>query len=484
MIEAFSHMLWPLMACFVLVGIHAYLGVHVLARKVIFVDLALAQIAALGAVYGVFIGLSLEANSWAIKGVSVAFTLLGALLFSFTRTPDERVPHEAIIGIIYAATLSMTVLVTTNLPHGADEVRQMLAGSILWVTKDQVLITAVLYAFIGIIHVIFRRQFFLLSTELALRTSSTLNIKLWDFLFYATFGVVVTSSVGMGGVLLVFGYLVIPSVIGVMLASKTLWRLIIGWGSGVLMSVVGVIVSFYADLPSGPTIVVLLSALLVAISLVLEVRNNKTRRLGFFHLSMIGLILGALVALPIWFHDVIFAEQQEIKSRLHILTHEQDDRGEQVNQIRSALSSKNQEEVMQALELIRNKKLVLLVEDVAPFLRSNDNKVRELAVKVLAKLKDKRALPHLSSAIAPEKDVYIKIEMAEALLSLGDVRGLVVLENIMSTSSIEFAKEDALMHLNEWLIGAPSSAKELAVWLKKNHGKIRFDELKNKFYLE
>src|SRR5579871_3625160 len=159
MLEAFSHMLWPLLACFVLVGIHAYLGIHVIARKVIFVDLALAQLAALGAVYGVFIGISIEVSPWLLKAVSVVFTLFGALLFSFTRSTDDRVPHEAIIGIIYAAALSMTLLLTANLPHGADEVSQMLAGNILWVTPREVIYTAILYAIVGFFFLLFQKAF-------------------------------------------------------------------------------------------------------------------------------------------------------------------------------------------------------------------------------------------------------------------------------------------------------------------------------------
>lgn len=274
MLEAFSLMLWPLMACFILVGIHAYLGLHVIARKVIFVDLALAQIAGLGAVYGLFLGLSFEHDIWHIKLISVAFTLVGALVFSLTRTHNEKIPHEAIIGIIYAAALSMTLILSANLPHGSDEVSQMLSGSILWVTPPEVIYTGCLYAVVGLIHWLFRKHFFALSSELALNTPPTLHTRLWDFLFYATFGAVVTSSVGIGGVLLVFGFLVIPSIIGVMTAQSIKARLLVGWGTGVLASIIGVVLSYQFDLPSGPTIVVVLSAFLLLIGLS-RVRQRK-----------------------------------------------------------------------------------------------------------------------------------------------------------------------------------------------------------------
>lgn len=476
MTEVFSQMFWPLMACFVLVGIHAYLGIHVLGRKVIFVDLALAQIAALGAVYGVFIGYSFETDTLAIKGVSVAFTLIGALIFSFTRTPDERVPHEAIIGIIYAAALSLTVVVTANLPHGAEEVQQMLAGNILWVTRNEVLYTALLYAAVGVVHIIFYRQFFLLSRELESKNAPNLNTKLWDFLFYATFGIVVTSSVGMGGVLLVFGYLVIPSVIGVMLAHSTRMRLIIGWGVGALMSVVGVIVSYYMDLPSGPTIVVLLSLLLLFLALGREVAHVATRRRGLLHVALILAIGFIALFIPVYQYLGISNDKP---SRLHLFSHG----GSEEDAVRAALSSTDDDDVMAALASVKSYWLVKLLPDVTPFLTSTDDKKRELAASVIASLGDKSAIPALSSAIHKEQDVYIKIEMAEALLTLGDKQGLMVLAAILESTSAEFARDDAKLHLSERLIGAPLSNKELIPWLKTNFARIRFDESKKKYYL-
>ncbi len=478
MTEAFSNMLWPLMACLILVGIHAYLGIHVIARKVIFVDLALAQIAALGAVYGVFLGLSFETDAWCIKGVSVLFTLLGAVVFSFTRTDDERIPHEAIIGIIYAATLSMTILVTANLPHGADEVRQMLAGNILWVTKEEVLFTAVLYGVIGAIHMFFRKQFFQLSQERAHRDDADLNVKLWDFLFYATFGVVVTSSVGMGGVLLVFGYLVIPSVIGVMLAHDTKWRLIIGWTCGAVMSVVGVIVSYFLDLPSGPTIVVGLGVLLLIIVLIQELAQGATRRRGFIHAvsicaTVIIVVLGPFV-LNLAPHDDVAR-----KSLLHSITHSDG----AADTVKAALSSHDDEAVMEALKAVKEQGLRDLTLDVVPLLSSLSDKKRELAVKVLASLSDVRAKAYLEKAVRVERDAFIKIEMAETLAILGDTSGIMILAGIAASHQSEFAKDDAFEHLKKRVIGMPSESHEAFRWLKEHSESLVFDDAKKAFFL-
>jgi zinc/manganese transport system permease protein len=278
MAEAFSLMMWPLLACFVLVGIHAYLGVHVIARKVIFVDLALAQLAALGAVYATYAGLSLDAEPALVKLVSIAFTFFGAVLFSFTPKNVDIVPREAFIGIIYAGALSLTILLTSSLSHGAEEVQQLLAGNILWASPEEVISTAILYIVIGLIHFLFRKPFFALSYELANEATLNRSQRLWDFLFYATFGIVVTSSVSIGGVLLVFGYLIIPSVMSVMLANTTRMRLLLAWGSGLLISTLGIVVSYFFDLPTGPTIVVLMGLLLVLVAIVMNLLRGMQKR--------------------------------------------------------------------------------------------------------------------------------------------------------------------------------------------------------------
>lgn len=481
MIDAFSSMLWPLLACFVLVGIHAYLGIHVIARKVIFVDLALAQIAALGAVYGVFLGLSFDADPWAVKGISVLFTFLGALLFSFTRTHDEHIPHEAIIGIIYASALSMTVLFTSNLPHGSDEVRQMLAGSILWVTPKDVFYTAVLYAFIGGLHILFRKQFFALSSEIAKGGKSDFNVKLWDFIFYASFGLVVTSSVALGGVLLVFGYLVIPSVIGVMLAHTTKARLIVGWSIGGLISILGVILSYFLDLPSGPTIVVLLAAALLLLALILELIKKRSRKLGVFHLLFTTSVLVLIIFSKTIYQRIFFDEFQERKARYHALGHERVSDEEQKLTIKKALQSNDHEQIIEALKNIKTRGMAEFFPQILNFLQAKDHRVRELVVEVIAELKIEEAIPPLKKAFFKEADVFIKIEIAEALLKMRISEGLFFLAQVVSQSKSEFAKEDALMHLNDWLTAAPKKAKDLLPWLQKNRNYIDFDPGLQKF---
>ncbi|HXU88749.1 MAG TPA: iron chelate uptake ABC transporter family permease subunit [Methylomirabilota bacterium] len=255
--------LWaPFLMCLVLTGIHAYLGVHVLAREVVFVDIAMAQIAALGATAAFLVGYEVE--HWQSYAYSVAATLLGAVVLSITRSRRRHVSQEAVIGIVYAVSSAAAVLLADRAPHGADQVRSMLVGNLLAVRPLEVAEVAALYALVGLLHWVCRRPFMLISTDPDAAYAGGLNVRLWDFLFYASFGVVVASSVRVAGVLLVFSYLIVPALAGVLLGGSVGARLVIGWAFGTLVSVLGMVASAVFDLPTGATVVCAFGATLVA----------------------------------------------------------------------------------------------------------------------------------------------------------------------------------------------------------------------------
>jgi len=234
--------LWPpFLVAVCLVGIHAYFGIQVLARKVIFVDLALAQIAALGATVAFMLGH--PAQNVATYGYSLAFTGLAAVLLAFTRAWGTRVPQEALIGVIYVVAAAAAILLIDRAPQGAEHLKQILTGNILTSGLGDVAIIVPLYAAIGLLHWLLRR-----------RLSGTGPL-IWEFVFYATFGVVVTSSVAIAGVLLVFSFLIIPAAIGVMFASSLGRQLAIGWVAGTATSAAGLAASFAFDLPTGAAMV-------------------------------------------------------------------------------------------------------------------------------------------------------------------------------------------------------------------------------------
>ncbi len=251
----FEFLLLPFLAGLILTGIHAYLGVHVVERGVIFVDLSLAQIAALGTTAAYLAGNDL--HSTVTYFWSLGFTILGAAIFAITRVHREtRIPQEAIIGIVYAVSAAAAILAMSKAPEGTEHLKDMLVGNILTVNTATVVKTAVLYSLVGLFHFIFRKRFLAISVGAHNGEAENIpNLKFWDFLFYTSFGFVVTSSVAIAGVLLVFSYLIVPSVAAMLFAQSIGKRLAIGWTMGALVSAIGILLSFKLDLPTGATIV-------------------------------------------------------------------------------------------------------------------------------------------------------------------------------------------------------------------------------------
>ena len=261
-----SFLALPFAASLVIAGIHAYLGVHVVERGVIFVDLSLAQIAAFGATIALLLPISDgDPHGSSVYWVSLAFTFLGALLFSTIRSQRARIPQEAIIGIAYAVASAATILAMSKATSEGEHLKDMLVGNILAVSRtgsadDRRAVRA--------------------DRDLSLRVppqvpadlawireraeAEGVSIRLWDFLFYMSFGFVVTRSVAIAGVLLVFCYLIVPSVAAMLYADRIGPRLAIGWTMGSVVSALGVYLSLWLDLPTGATIVCTFGAVLVA----------------------------------------------------------------------------------------------------------------------------------------------------------------------------------------------------------------------------
>jgi zinc/manganese transport system permease protein len=241
-------------ASLILTGIHAYLGVHVVERGVIFVDLSLAQIAALGTTVAYLAGHDLHSSTAYL--FSLGFTFLGAAIFSLTRTHRAtRIPQEAIIGIVYAVSAAVSILVMSKATQETEHLKDMLVGNILSVSWPELGKTAVLYALVGIFHYVFRKRFLLISMNEAEAGRLGWNVRFWDFLFYMSFGFVVTSSVAIAGVLLVFCFLIVPAVAAMLFSERLGPRLAIGWSMGAIVSAAGVALSYVLDLPTGATIV-------------------------------------------------------------------------------------------------------------------------------------------------------------------------------------------------------------------------------------
>ena len=257
----FEFMFAPFAACLVLVGILGYFGIHVLKREIIFIDIAMAQIAALGLTAAFLFNID-EHSKWSYL-FSVGFTTTAAAVFTFMKDEKLHIPLEAIIGLSYAVATTAALIIIDRSAGAGEHIKEMLVGSILWVSWSEILKTAIVCIVIGGIHYRFRNKFVTISEDSRAAQKSGINVKLWDFIFYGTLGVVVMHSVRIGGILVVFAFLIIPSSISVLFSKRWSSRILIGWIVGTLVSVCGLYCSWIFDLPSGPAVILFLGAFLI-----------------------------------------------------------------------------------------------------------------------------------------------------------------------------------------------------------------------------
>ncbi|MDX2054795.1 MAG: iron chelate uptake ABC transporter family permease subunit [Polyangiaceae bacterium] len=252
--------------CLVIASLHVYLGMHVLAREVIFVDLSLAQLAALGATVAALLT-SEEEPGWQAHALALAFTILGAALFAFTRRARKQVSQEAIVGIVYAVASAVTVLVVSHSPHGAEHIKDILVGSLLNTTWANVWQTAAAYVVLGAVQLALAKRFITISWQPDEAEAASRFVAWWDFGFYVLFGLMITISVQFAGILLVFSYLIVPALITRLYLNRLLPRLFAGWGVATAGSLLGLSASWVWDFPTGAAIVAAFGALLAVAAL-------------------------------------------------------------------------------------------------------------------------------------------------------------------------------------------------------------------------
>ena len=463
-----SIMLPPLVACLILTGIHTYLGLHVVSRGVIFVDLALAQIAALGSTFAFLLGF--DPKSPAGYLYSLGFAFLGAAVFSLSRLKDKRVPQEALIGITFAVASSAAILIADRAPQGAEHVKEMLTGSILWITWPTIWKTLAIYVAIGLFHFLFRQKFLLISMQPEEAERRGIAVRWWDFLFYMSFGFVITSSVAIAGVLLVFSFLIIPSVIGMLYSTRIGSRLMIGWASGMLVSLLGLYLSYDFDFPSGPSIVCSFGAFLVVSALIRYLALAQNCVVALAKTGAAALALTSLLILALHFRPV--GTQSEARA---------EDQWEQISQALQDLSSPAGLEAP-ALDLLKTHQEVFqkgLEEGLIHF--------DQRAVQRMGELGDSDLIPFVEGIVETTRDPWMKYYAAEALLRLGDKGGIHHLISILGRQAPVFLKSRAIGKLRG-IIGEDfdfdpmKSAQEnekpinqLEVWWHQNSDRLSWD---------
>jgi zinc/manganese transport system permease protein len=431
----------PFAACVVLVGIHAYLGMHVIQRKVIFVDLALAQLAALGATFGFLIGAGHEGAG--VYLFSLGFALIGAAIFSVSRMRHARIPQEAIIGIVYAVALAMAILVADRAPDGAEHIKETLVGTILWVTWPTIGKTALIYALVGALHYLFRKRFFQISFRPEEAFGENRRVRMWDFLFYLTFAFVITSSVAIAGVLLVFSFLVIPAVIANLFADRIGARLAIGWSVGIVACLAGLAGSYRMDMPSGPAVVTSLGMALIISALIYYIRNAPRR--GAAALKAVAGIAAIFLALAGMYLAVG-------EHGLLAIEHEHDWEVEE-SAVPVHLHPEQADEEFHALQAGCDGQPECVASVLAgqanwpPFigqlLVSDDPGVRERALDVLELLPADARCDLLVTAAGTESDPLLRTREAALLHAAGDRRGLQVALAMLVPETPPLARDEA-----------------------------------------
>ena len=426
-------MLAPRLACLILSITHVYLGIHVVARKVIFVDLALAQIAALGATYATTLGYdaNLPGDDLVVALFSLAFTFAGAGLFSIARMRKERVPQEAFIGIVYAAASAAAVLILSKSPTGGEELKHMLVGDILLVSIPTIIHDAILYSLVGIFHIIFRRRFLAISVDAEAAQASGINIRIWDLLFYMTFGVLVTRSVAIAGVLLVFSYLVIPAVIAQMWSDTIKGRLLIGWTIALSASIVGILWSFASDYPTGPAVVMTLASFLIVSGATYSIKHSPAPGRAAASVAIflaIGVVFfGTLSS----FRKGAAAETSSPVSVVDRLLEElgHDEPASQLDAI-SHLVGVEDKRIIPALSTLLEK--------------TPSDQVVEAIAKALGQTNNPQAAPALRTALQKDHDPFLKLTLAEALVKLKDNAGYNALLEMLKGDEPVLLRSEAL----------------------------------------
>jgi len=271
--DALVIMFVPFIACLTLVGIHGYFGIHVLKREIIFIDIAMAQIAALGGTISMILPVEVT-TAWGIVSYtahgggtiaylfSLVLVTIAAAVFTYLKSEKLYVSLEALIGITFAVATTGAVILIDVGAGGDVHVHDMLVGSILWVKWSQVLKSFIVYSMIGAFHYRFRHKFLSISEDYQKAKEKGINVRLWDFLFYFTLGIVVIHSVAIGGILVVFSFLIIPASISVLFSQNWSTRIMIAWIGGTIVTMLGLYFSWKIDVPSGPSVILFLGVFL------------------------------------------------------------------------------------------------------------------------------------------------------------------------------------------------------------------------------
>jgi len=478
--------LLPSAAALILVATHTYLGLHVISRNVFFVDLALAQVAALGSTVAFLYGFEMADS--VTYYVSLLFAVGGAWFFSVVRLPDNRVPQEAIIGLTFAVASAGAILLSAENPHGAEHLRDIMAGSILVVSSKEVLQAAGLYGAIGVFHWKFRRPLLAVSFDREGAEKRGLRVRWWDFLFYLSFAVVITSSVRIAGVLLVFILLIAPAVCGAMFATGIRARLLVGWGCGILATMGGLMLSSGMDWPPAPAISCIFAAILIGSGVVDSVRRSK--RPAFSVARVAGgaaLLCGVGFGLAAFLRSDLAASHkpQEQDEGSHSHGGPEHELGGSRQDLLSALSDEHDNVRASAAEKLGKLADPSVLPQLTAALQDRADAVKEKAAAAIGALGRPEAAAALEAALEQQdQDEWVHLREAEALVRCGGQKGMNVLLEMAKEADAQLVRVQALQKALAFAgqpalavdgADAPAALQRLTTWWAANGARAHWD---------
>jgi zinc/manganese transport system permease protein len=504
-----EHVPWwfyPSAAALILVGTHTYLGLHVISRNVFFVDLALAQVAALGSTVAYLYGF--EMADPLTYFVSLAFAIGGAWFFTVARVRENRVPQEAIIGLAFAIASAGAILLSAENPHGAEHLRDIMAGSILVVSPGEVIHAAIYYGVIAIFHWVFRKQFLLVSMDREAAVKSGMRVQLWDFLFYLSFAVVITSSVRIAGVLLVFILLVAPAVCGAMFANGIRNRLLIGWGCGICATIGGLFMSARKDWPPAPAISCVFATILVGSGVVGNIVMAPKRSVALAKFAGIAL---AVVLLGFGLRGFLgsnlawsFKAKEEgvghpAASPGTASDHDQHShgkpehgQGDSMGDLLASLNDEHDNVRAAAAEKLGKLKDPSVVPNLIQSLKDPSTAVKEKTAEALGALGRPDAQQALEAALGVKnEDEWVTFHEAQALARCGGTKGITALIKMAEEADAKVVRSQALTAASVLTGRTPikdpdsregkTALQELSAWWKRQEGHVRWDATIGRF---
>jgi zinc/manganese transport system permease protein len=499
--------LYPSLAALILVGTHTYLGLHVISRNVFFVDLALAQVAALGSTVAYLYGFEMADPVTYL--VSLLFAIGGAWFFSVAKVRENRVPQEAIIGLAFAVASAGAILLSSENPHGAEHLRDIMAGSILVVSPGEVTHAAIYYGVIGVFHWVFRRQFLMVSMDREAALQKGMNLQGWDFLFYLSFAIVITSSVRIAGVLLVFILLIAPAVCGAMFATRVRSRLLIGWGCGLLATIGGLVMSARMDWPPAPAISCVFAAILIGSGVVgnIALAPKKQQSLAKFT----GIFL-AIIALGFGLRSFLRSDlawswkakeegapsPKEVKNGgsgdVHSHGPPEHAMGTTKSDLVASLNDEHDNVRAKAAEGLGRLKDPSTVPSLVQALNDPSTAVKEKAAEALGLIGRPEAQKPLEKALGVKnEDEWVTLQEATALARCGGPRGVTELLRLAQDGDAKVVRNQALKAALA-LTGRPdikdpggpeakNALTEFRSWWKDAESRVRWDPGAGKFLI-